>query len=91
MTQLSFDWRYLRTGAHAGVFFRAEVSNNGGDTWTEVFSYDTGGGDSAEKTETITTNLLAGTASARIRFRITGDTSEFINKFQVEDIQVDSP
>jgi len=86
--QLSFQWRYLQLVPHDGVTFLAEYSTNGGTTWSQVFSYASVQGDKPETTTAVNVLGLAGSASARVRFRVVGDTTEAINQFQVDDVQV---
>jgi len=86
--QLSFQWRYLQLIPHDGVSLFTEVSTNGGTTWSTVFEYASSQGDKPETTTAINVLGLAGSASARVRFRVAGDTTQAINQFQVDDVNV---
>ena len=93
-TQLTVSWRYKKTGTQPGsvdVTLTIEASSNGGQTWTEIFSYDTSGGDKVETGVEIPASALAGSAQARLRFRISGDTTQYLEKLQVDDVKIDAP
>jgi hypothetical protein len=81
-------WRFLQETIHAGVFLRVEISTNGGLTWSNVGGYATGDGDKPELLFSKSVPGLAGSASARIRFRIEGDTSQFLKQFQIDSVSV---
>jgi hypothetical protein len=66
-----------------------EISSNGGTTWSEVLVYDTGDGDTSTVNTSLPVNALAGSQNARIRFRVDGDTTDNLNRFQVDNISVE--
>ena len=85
---LEFMWRFLQETSHTGVFLRVEISTNGGLTWSTVGGYATGEGDKPETLFSESVPGLAGSASARIRFRIEGDTTQFLKQFQIDSVKV---
>ena len=93
------DWRFTENTAdpaalpHPGVTLTVQVSTNGGSSWTNAFSYDTGNGASTPPfvSETLVGNVLAGSANAQLRLVIAGDTTAYLNRFQVDNISVKAP
>ena len=70
-------------------FCHVEYSVNGGSTWTEAARYD---GDSGDwKDVVVSLGALDGVAQARIRFRLTSDSSVTRNGWHVDDIVVRAP
>jgi len=96
---LSMDWRFTENVSvpsalpHAGVTLALQASSNGSNAWVDIFSYDTGSGPSAPPyiSESLSADVLAGSSSAQLRLIVTGDTTAYINRFQVDSILVKAP
>ena len=82
--QLNF-WHTCRTEA-GWDFCRVEVSNNGGATWTQVAIYD--GINNAWSEVTLAVPMLNNQANARLRFRLTSDSSIVADGWYVDDIRL---
>jgi len=90
-TQLTVDWRAVPNGSDEGVVMHIEVSSSGGAVWSEIFTYDTTDAEQPPITQVIQSTVLANTALARVRLRITGNTSANLNKIQVDNVKVNAP
>ena len=96
---LKLKWRVTENTAdpsalpHAGVVLRVESSTNGGTNWTTQLSYNTGGGPTPPPyvSETIPLTIPAGSVQGRLRFVVTGDTSQYLLRIQIEDIEFAGP
>jgi hypothetical protein len=96
---VSLDWRFTENVSdpsalpHAGVSLTVQVSSNGGTSWSDVFSYDTGSGPSTPPyvSETLVGDILAGSNAAQLRLIVAGDTTAYLSRFQVDNILVKSP
>jgi len=66
---------------------RVEVSTNGGSSWTETVRYD-GTANASWSAVTLPLAALDGAAQARVRFRITTDTSIQKDGWHLDDIEL---
>ncbi len=75
----------LETGYDYG---HVEISTNGGSSWSEVLSVNGDGHESAWEQVTLALPTLAGSAQAKLRFRLTSDSSEVRNGWHLDDIRL---
>ncbi|MBT9555487.1 MAG: PPC domain-containing protein, partial [Myxococcales bacterium] len=78
---------------HPGVNFRVEWSPNGGTSWTNLLTYNTGLGPTPPqyKQENLPVTITGTPTQGRFRVVVAGDTSLYVNRFQVEDIDIGGP
>ena len=67
-------------------FGLVEISTNGGSTWTEKARYT--GTQSTWGAVRLSVPELAGAAQARVRFRLTSDSSQVFDGWYVDDIEI---
>lgn len=82
--ELSFS--HLRDLEEGYDYGHVEFSTNGGNSWAEVTAFDGEGHDLLWEPVTLAIPELDGVSSARIRFRITSDTSLTFDGWHVDDI-----
>ncbi len=85
-SDIAFAWKQVYDLENGYDFGHVEISTNGGASWTEVASYN-GQGHTATW-DAVTLNLpgLAGSAQARVRFRLTTDISQTFDGWHLDDI-----
>lgn len=88
---MRFDQAFALPAAVSGTVLQLQVSADGGDTWQTAWSHNSSAGNiAATTTQLDLTSYLAGSAEARIAFRIAGPTSSQITYWEVDNVEVRS-
>ena len=85
-SDIALSWKQIYDLENGYDFGHVEVSANGGSTWTEVASYNGQGHTATWEPVTLALPGLAGSAQARVRFRLTTDISQTFDGWHVDDI-----
>ncbi|NUN13291.1 MAG: hypothetical protein HUU55_06600 [Myxococcales bacterium] len=88
---MRFDQAFALPSAVSGTVLSVHVSSDGGDTWQTAWSHNSSAGNIAPTTTQLDlTSYLAGSAEARIAFRIVGPTSSQITYWEIDNVEVRS-
>lgn len=85
-TDVTLSWRQIYDLEDGYDFGHIEISTNGGSNWTEVARYNGEGHTAAWQTESLPLPGLAGSAEARLRFRLSSDVSLTFDGWHLDDI-----
>lgn len=83
---VALDWKQIYDLENTYDFGRIEISTNGGSNWSEITSYNGQGHTASWEAVHLALPGLAGSAQARVRFRLTSDTSVTFDGWHVDDI-----
>ncbi len=90
-TKVTFDWRFKQLSWHPGVLLELQAAPDG-TNFTTVWSYDSAGdgssGDATKIGQEVSVPALANKTAAKLRFRVTGDTTSFIDKIQIDNVRI---
>lgn len=91
-TYLRFQVRLDNNPKYSGSYVSAEVSTDGGDTWTSIIDIANDEGTFGWRTyECSLAEVLGGAEFFQVRFRAHGDDSWYINYWYVDDVKVWCP
>ena len=85
-TDVAIAWKQIYDLEDGYDYGHVEISANGGSTWTEVASYNGEGYTATWEPVSLALPDLAGSAQARVRFRLSTDVSQTFDGWHVDDI-----